>query len=91
MLYRLFLFGGLLGLSACASGGPTGWHKAGAADLDLKRDRYACAQESRVGDVTGTDEDRVFFYGQNKLAQNEANRLFAMCMEAKGWIAASGS
>ena len=79
----------VLVVSGCASGAPSAWQKAGASDMDLKKDRYACSQESRVGDVTGTDEDRVFFYGQNKLAQTEANRLFRMCMEARGWTAAS--
>jgi hypothetical protein len=78
----------LLAVAGCAPGGPAAWHRAGASDMDLKQDRYACSQEARVGDVTGTDEDRVFFYGQNKLAQTEANRLFRMCMEARGWSAA---
>ena len=43
------------------------------------------SQGSRVGSVIGTDETRVFFHGQNKLSQTEANRLFRMCMEARGW------
>ena len=74
-------------LTGCATGGPSAWEKLGASDADFKRDRYQCSQEARVGSVTGSDETRVFFYGQNKLAQTEANRLYRMCMEARGWSA----
>ena len=74
-------------LASCAAGAPSTWQKAGASDGDLKRDKYECSQESRVGSVTGSDESRVFFYGQNKLSQTEANRLYTMCMEARGWTA----
>jgi 3-oxoacyl-[acyl-carrier protein] reductase len=42
------------------------------------------SSQTRCCSVTGTDEDRVFFYGQNKIAQTEANRLYRMCMEARG-------
>ena len=70
--------------TGCATGGPSVWQKLGATEADLKRDKYECSQESRVGSVVGTDETRVFFYGQNKLSQTEANRLFRMCMEARG-------
>jgi hypothetical protein len=73
-------------LAGCATGAPSTWQKGGASETNLKQDRYACSQDARVGAVTGTDEDRVFFYGQNKLAQTEANRLYRMCMEARGWI-----
>ena len=83
---RLVLFIVVL-FTGCATGGPMAWQKSGSSEMDLKRDKYECSQESRVGPVTGTDETRVFFYGQNKLAQVEANRLFRMCMEARGWSA----
>jgi uncharacterized protein YbjT (DUF2867 family) len=73
--------------TGCATGIPASWQKLGASETDLKRDKYECSQEARVGPVTGTDETRVFFYGQNKLAQVEANRLYRMCMEARGWSA----
>jgi hypothetical protein len=66
---------------------PPAWDKPGAADANLKRDRYECSQESRVGPVAPSDETRVFFYGTNKLAQSEANRLYRLCMEARGWTA----
>lgn len=78
-----------LAICGCATGAPSGWQRANASDADLARDRYACSQESRVDSVTGTDEDRIFWRGQNKLAQTEANRLFAMCMQARGWHPAS--
>ena len=52
--------------------------------MDLKRDQYACSQESRVGSVAGTSETRMFFYGQNQLAQVETNWLYRLCMEARG-------
>jgi len=78
----------LLSISGCAAGAPTTWVKSGASGADLARDKYACTQESRVGDVAGTDETRAFFYGQNKLSQTEANRLYSMCLQARGWTAA---
>jgi hypothetical protein len=43
--------------------------------------------QTSIGSVAGTDETRIFFYGQNKLAQVEANSLYRMCMEARGWSA----
>jgi hypothetical protein len=72
----------------CASDAPSAWEKPGAAEEHLKRDRYECSQESRVGSGVPSDETRVFFYGTNKLAQTEANRLYRLCMEARGWTAA---
>jgi outer membrane lipoprotein-sorting protein len=75
-------------LIGCATGTALTWQKVGASEADLKKDKYECSQESRVGGVTATDETRVFFYGQNKLSQVEANRLFRMCMEARGWATA---
>ncbi len=75
----------ILLLTSCATGVSSQWQKVGASEMDLKRDKYECSQQSRVGSVAGTDETRVFFYGQNKLAQTEANRLYRMCMEARGW------
>ena len=59
--------------------------KAGASDEQQARDRYACMQESRVGDLVGGQQDAVMFHGQNKLAQREANRLFEACMGARGY------
>jgi len=75
-----------LALTSCATGVSTAWNKPGSSEMDLKRDQYACSQESRVGSVFGTDETRVFFYGQNRLDQTEANRLYQLCMEARGWV-----
>ncbi len=75
----------IMTLAGCAAGTASAWRKAGSSEMDLKRDQYACAQESRMGDVVGTDQTRVFFYGQNRLTQVEANRLYRMCMEARGW------
>ena len=72
-------------LTGCATRAPVLWTKPNSSEMDLKRDQYACSQESRVGSVAGTDETRVFFHGENKLAQTEANRLYRMCMEARGW------
>ena len=72
-------------VTGCAVGVTMMYHKDGATDADLKKDRYECAKECQVGDVAASDETRIFYYGQNKLAQNEANRLFQMCMEARGW------
>ena len=72
-------------LTGCATGAASAWSKPNSSEMDLKRDQFACSQESRVGSVAGTDETRIFFYGQNRLAQVEANRLYRMCMEARGW------
>jgi len=69
----------------CAAGVPMMYHKDGATDADLKKDRYECMKECQVGGVLPSGETRIFYYGQNKLAQTEANRLFRMCMEARGW------
>ena len=73
--------------TGCATGAPSGWRKVGSSEMDLKRDQYECSQESHVDSVVGTEETRVFYYGQNKLAQTEANRLYRLCMEARGWVA----
>ncbi len=72
-------------LAGCAAGAPAAWLKTGASEADLKRDTYACTQESRVGTVAPTEEKRIFFHGDNKLAQDEANRLYRACMESRGW------
>lgn len=72
-------------LCSCATGAPSVWTKAGADEAQLARDRYACTQEARVRDVPPSESDRVYFYGSNKMAAQEANRLFQLCMEARGW------
>lgn len=110
----LVLMLGLLLLSAsCATASKQHWAKAGAADGDLGRDRYACVQESRIpygqgfggfsavgsppsawagwGSATsfaqGGDTGGFVFLGQQRRAQSEANRLFDLCMQARGWRA----
>jgi hypothetical protein len=52
------------------------------------RDRYACVQESRVGwSAGGTGAAGAVMIGAaNTDARNESDRLFAYCMEARGYI-----
>lgn len=88
MLRRLLILSLIVLVAACVAGAPANWVKPGSADADFKRDQYQCSQESRVGSVAPSDETRVFFYGMNKLAQTESNRLYRLCMESRGWSAA---
>lgn len=86
MISRLAAVVGIALLFAgCATGTSSTWAKPGVGDAELARDRYTCTQESRVRDIPASESDRLFFYGNNKLAADEANRLFRLCMEARGW------
>ena len=71
--------------ASCATGVPTAWVKPGASGQDLADEKYACSRDSRVGNVVPSEDNRVFYHGSNKVAQTDANRLYKMCMESKGW------
>ena len=89
VIYQLLIsISAIILLDGCATGAASTWRKPNSSEMDFKQDKYLCSQESRVGAVAGTNETRLFFHGQNKLTQIEANRLYRMCMEARGWIAA---
>ena len=70
-------------LAGCT--GPTySYSKPGSSSLDFKQDSYACLQESRVswGAAGG-----LMIAAAQADAKREANRLYRMCMEARGWTA----
>jgi len=72
-------------LSGCAA--ERVWVRAGATDADWKRDRYTCVQESRTawgGGGTGV-AGAVAIDEARGDAQRQADELFAMCLEARGW------
>ena len=71
--------------AGCATGVPTVWVKPGASEQDLADAKYVCNRDSRIGNVAPSEDNRVFYHGSNKVAQTDANRLYKMCMESKGW------
>jgi hypothetical protein len=71
--------------AGCATGVPTAWVKPGAGEQELADAKYACSRDGRVGNVVPSEDSRVFAHGSNKVAQTDANRLYKMCMESKGW------
>jgi hypothetical protein len=76
--------------AGCATGVPTAWVKPGASEQELADAKYACMRDSRVGNVVPSEDNRVFAHGSNKVAQTDANRLYKMCMESKGWHVSKG-
>lgn len=72
-------------ISGCAT--ELVWTRRGSSHQDFLTDRYACTQESRnswSGGGTGL-AGQLAVASASSNAQEEANRLFAMCMEARGW------
>lgn len=70
-------------LAACT--GPTySYTKAGSAVADFRRDSNACVHEPRMS--WGASENPTIV-GASTDARREANRLYRMCMEARGWTA----
>jgi hypothetical protein len=63
------------------------WDKAGGTEAELKQDRTACREASRVGSATGSDDPQTLSYGQPTPEQSEANRLYEICMKSRGWWA----
>jgi hypothetical protein len=80
----------LVVLAACAPAPPRlTWTKGGSTAQDFKRDNYACVQESRTswsGGGTGL-VGALAMESAKRRAQEEANRLYRMCMEARDWTA----
>lgn len=63
------------------------WVRQGSTTLDFKRDNYACAQESRTswgGGGTGIAGAAAVADARGE-AQRQADGLYDMCMEARGW------
>lgn len=60
----------------------TVWSQPGADERQFKRDNYECVRDSTTyGGGSGIDG----IIAQNR-AQDQANRLYRMCMESKGWM-----
>ncbi len=80
-------------LAGCGSGtryasfSQLAWDKAGGTEAELRQDRQACSEASRVGSAAGSDDPRTLSYRQPTPEQSEANRLYADCMKARGWWA----
>jgi hypothetical protein len=73
----------LLFVTGCGSGTRLVWSRAGATELDFRRDRYEC------------DHDNQWSAGGSGLpgtlaileAKHNAERGFRECMELRGWTA----
>ena len=79
MLRCVALVLGVVPLAGCT--GPTySYSKPDGSPMDFKRDSYACVQESRVS--WGASGNAMIID-----AKRQANRLYKMCMEARGWTA----
>lgn len=61
-------------LCACASSGDEGWARPGSNATDFERERRECLQDAAVGKGTGQ-------FGYDSPDQ----RLFASCMQRRGW------
>jgi len=64
------------------------WYKPGATQQDYAKDAYECTQETIVstGEVGGPGWiGLVMIASARQQAQTQANTLFKMCMEARGW------
>jgi len=76
-------------LIGCATPPKITFSKPGSTQDEYNRDIYECTQQSRVswaGGGTGSYGLAIMAIGQSS-AQKQANRLFKMCMEARGWTA----
>jgi hypothetical protein len=65
------------------------WNKEGANFDDFRRDKYDCVQQSRTswsGGGSGLIGLTLMASAQSQ-AQGQANALFRMCMEARGYTA----
>lgn len=73
--------------AGCAQQQQMVFDKSGATQQELKRDNYECIQQSRTqwsGGGTGLFGIGMMIATQND-AQNQAQQLFVMCMEARGY------
>jgi hypothetical protein len=71
----------------CATPQKVLWDKPGGTPEDFRRDNYESTQQSMVswsGGGTGT-VGLVIMAGAQAQAQKQANALYRMCMEARGW------
>lgn len=85
----LLLLLSLLLLAGCATGRLVWNHRSGVNDVDaFNRDRYVCVQESRTQAAGGFVGRYALLYQAAAQidAQNQANQLFALCMQAHGWV-----
>ncbi|MGZ4857868.1 MAG: hypothetical protein ACXVZU_05870 [Methanobacteriaceae archaeon] len=67
-------------LGGCAAT-PKVWTKQGATEEEFKRDNYECARQSKVS-WSGGETDQTGLAS----AKLQANKLYKMCMESKGYI-----
>jgi hypothetical protein len=80
-------------LSSCAS---RGWGKYGASGAEIARDKFECQKESRIvayPQIAPPAPQPSFAggfaqgwtLGQSIVASQEANKLYSLCMEARGY------
>lgn len=84
----------LLVVWAALAGCATTWiAPAGFSELQIKRDDYECRRESRVvaypptGEATKDAFTRGFHQGLFYRTLREAQDLYALCLEARGYTA----
>lgn len=73
----------LLVLVTLCLGCATYWEKPGANEQDFAQDKYRCSQESERSWMAWGNEMQVM--NAQMAAQNQANQMWTMCMEAHGW------
>jgi hypothetical protein len=75
-------------LTSCTSAHVVWNHRSGTNDVErFAQDKYVCIQESRTqasGVYIGRGAMLAQAFAQIE-AQEQANRLFTLCMEARGW------
>jgi len=87
ILVLLFIL--VVSLAGCAIQKKITWDKPGATEESFRRDVYECTQETRVsGTAAGS---LVFVAAANANSQKQANALFVMCMQARGYRESSES
>ena len=83
---KIILGASLLCLVGCAHT-PMVWNKSGVTIEDFRRDKYECVQQSRTswsgggGGLIGI----AIMIGSQANAQDKANKMYGLCMEAKGY------
>ena len=76
----LFILAMMMLLGGCTAT-PKVWTKQGATEEEFKRDNYECARQSKVS-WSGGETDQTGLAS----AKLQANKLYKMCMESKGYI-----
>lgn len=73
-------------ISGCATT-PMVWYKTGVTQQEFKRDNYECTQQSRT-QWSGGGSGLIglgMIAGSQMSAQSQANQLYRMCMDSKGY------